>query len=629
MIDLENNAEQALRMVRESRLIAYDTETSGLDWKRNHPVGYVVTDRHDSVYVPVRHGGGGNLNDPTGQAGPLNSANQLGVKQHPFEAQLAKAFEDRRAANLRTVGHHLKFDMHFSANQGIILGRNCSCTQNNQTLINEYTRSYSLDSLGKEYGVTYKRGEEMYERLASLFGGAASKGQMEHFWRTSGVDPVGYDYAAGDGITTLEVYTKQIEELSQPDDLGYTREKILEVENELIYTLFRMERRGIPVDLGYIGDLVAYIEGKIAKSKALLPDEFNPRSPVQMKKLMEQHGHTNWPTTELGNPSFNAKWLESHEIGRAVVGLRQWTNLLNTFVIPLRDEHAFNGVVHASLHQNRADEHGTISGRLSCGSPNMQAVPKHNQELAAKLRAAFIAATGMKFCEADLSQCEPRLFAHYSKDERLVAGYNAIPPTDVHTIVADMLKVDRGTTGKRMNMDIFTGMQKPTFANHMGVERSVSDPMFDAWYELFPAVRDFQNQAKRNIISNGFVRTILGRRGNLESSRFAYVATSKIIQGGNADIIKYKLVEIDKELEKHEEAWLTMSIHDSILWMSGLDDRATELDEWIVSRMVDVQTPPFNLRVPFAADFDSGKNWAEASFGPKAEELSIYNERSE
>ena len=68
-IDLGDNAEKTLRMVREAKEISYDTEGTGLDWRFHKPVGYVVgassgnrtVSQGDVVYVPVRHGGGGNL----------------------------------------------------------------------------------------------------------------------------------------------------------------------------------------------------------------------------------------------------------------------------------------------------------------------------------------------------------------------------------------------------------------------------------------------------------------------------------------------------------------------------------------------------------------------------------------
>lgn len=621
-IDLHRNAETAIRMVREAKELGYDTETSGLDWRRNVPVGYVFTvidEAVTSLYVPVRHGGGGNLMDPTGQCQPLTVSEPESWHKHPFEIELAKAFEERRAKKLLTVGHNIQFDCHASATADIYLGRDIACTQNRQTLIDEYTKGFTLEELGKYWKVTAKKGQEMYEHLGRLFNCPPAKDLMGRYWETSGVDPVAYDYAAGDGITTLEVFAKQQGRVEKED-----LQVINELESQLIWTIFRMERRGIDLDMDYLKKLVRYLEEKVKEARLALPDGFNPRSPNQMKALMEEHGHTDWPMTEPsktapnGNPSFTAKWLEGHEIGRSVVALRQWSKLLSTDILPLIETHAFNGRVNPAIRQNASDDGGTISGRLAVGKPPMQAIPKHNKPLAAKMRRGFKAPEGYKLYEADYAQLEPRLYAHYSKDENLLAGYTANPPVDVHTMVANMLHVDRGTTGKRMNMGMFTGMQARTFSNHMEMPLSEATDLWRRWMETFPGVPKFQNQAKSVLASRGYVKTILGRRGRLENYKYAYKAASKVIQGGNADIIKLKMVEVDRRIEEEniDYAWLVMSIHDALMWVAEDSPRGEEFSRWVVERMQDGGAP-LNLRVPLVVEMDCGDHWAEASFGDK------------
>ena len=618
--DLQANADMALRMVAGAKELTYDTEGSGLDWRRNVNVGYVFTVDNDSIYVPVRHGGGGNLVDPTGACAPLTKA-EPGAgnwKLHPFEVLLGAAFKTRREKKLLTIGHNMQFDVHTSLTTGVDLGRCLTCTQNNQTLIDEHTRGFSLEKVAEYWGVQAKKSTEMYEHLGRTFNVTPKRDLMGRYWELSGTDHMAYDYAVGDGITTQEVWRKQRAVIDEQE-----LQTIWEVESELIYSLVRMERRGIPLDLKYIDKLVKFIGVKVEEARKLLPDNFNPRAPSQMKELMEKHGHTDWPLTEptkrfpQGSPSFTAKWLKTHEIGRAVVGLKEWTNLLNTFVVPLRDEHSHNGYINASIRQNASDEGGTITGRLACSSPNLQAVPKHNFELAARLRRAFNAEEGMLLYEADFSQAEPRMFAHYSKDENLVAGYSQTPARDVHTIVAEMFNVDRKTTGKRMNMGMFTGMQVKTFGEHMGWDSAKANEMWNRWYSLFPGIRNFQNSAKNVMASRGFVKTVLGRRARLDDRRFAYKATSRIIQGGNADIMKYKIVQIDTWLEREgiDYVWLVMTVHDSLMWMAEDSERGAAVSKKISEIMVDVQSEPFNMRVPFEVEVDCGKNWAEATFG--------------
>lgn len=609
-MNVHEKAEMALRMARDANLVVIDTETSGLDWKRNYVVGWVLTVANDSVYVPVRHGGGGNLYDPN--VGPIDDAlvdDAALLPTHQFEIELAKAFYENPTQ--KRVGHNMKFDALFAAQRGVMFGRNMACTQNMQCLVDEYTRSYKLEELAKVYGLTAKLAEPMYAHIASTLGVPNTRSVMGHYWRLSGSDQMAVDYAEGDGITTWELYHAQQRRLDQ-NGVG---DKIRKVEDELIWTLVRMERRGMGIDTEYLHELGQRIDERVSGAYAQLPDGFNVRSNAQVRDWMTNNGHTDWPTTEKGNPSFPESWLKKYEAGKKVIDIRKWSNLRNTFVTPLAEEHVFKGRVHPQINQNKADDYGTISGRLSCSRPNLQQVPKHNKEIAKEFRRVFVADNGYKFYEADWSQAEPRLFAHYSKEPRLVEGYSETPFRDVHTIVAEMLNVDRGTTGKRMNMGMFTGMQPKTFSEHMKMPVAEATKLWNQWNSLFPNIANFHVQARNVIMRRGYVKTILGRHGRLDSPQFAYKAVSKIIQGSQADMMKHTMVEIDKMLEKRgDRTHLMMQVHDSLVWQAP-DDEAGEKDCAEIMRMLTaVQEPPFNLGVPFVADLGSGNNWAEASF---------------
>lgn len=603
-------------MVSEAKEIAYDTETSGLDWRHNHPVGYVLTadgvSGHAgplSVYVPVRHGGGGNLLGGK----PLTSPTE-GFVLHDFEVSLAKAFEERRRKGYLTIGHHIKFDAHFSANAGIYLGRDLADTQNLQPLLDEYSRSFALAECAERHGVTPKKGEDMYTHIARTLQVPNDKNSMAHFWRLSGTDEMAQDYAAGDGVTTLELYHAQMEQIEK-EELSV----VAKLENDLIWTLFRMERAGMLVDEDRIETLRIEVERAVSKDIESLGSGFNVRSPVMMKQLMEERGHTDWPTTEKGNPSFTERWLKSHDTGRTIIDIRQKSNLLNSFVNPLTERHLYKGRVHATLNQLKSDAMGTISGRFSCNAPNLQQVPKRNKAQAIPFRRLFVADPGTIFWERDWSQCEPRLFAHYSGDKNLLDGYNSTPFRDAHSVVAELLKVERDPTAKRMNMGIFTGMQPKSFAGHMGWDLERATAAHEAWFREFSAIKSFQGRAKHVLKNRGYVRTLLGRKCRLEEPRFAYRGTSKIIQGSNADIAKHKLLQMDRMCEQEGDiVKILMTVHDSFNGTRQDTPEAKKFLDELVLVMEDVQSEPFNLRVPFVAEGEEGPDWAVASFGEKA-----------
>lgn len=609
---MNDKIEAALNMIRRAKVLAVDTETSGLDWKRNYAVGYVFTVGNDSVYLPVRHGSGGNIPCRYGHchmydAPEVEDASK--IHDHSLEVVLADEIAHRKG---KIVGHNLKFDAHFMAQRGIMLGRNLSCTMNNQTLIDEYTTSYSLASLARRYKLPAKKDIELYEYMAGVFNLPNTKNIMANFWRLPGTDTMATDYAEGDGVTTYFLYDAQQKELDEQGVSSLVRN----VEDQLIWTLVRIERRGMRIDMGYVQELKRRIEERVAAAYSELPQGFNVRSMLDVKNFMEASGHADYPTTEKGNPSFTEKWLKQTDAGKKIIAIRKWSNLMNSFVMPLVDSHVFNGRVHPQVNQNKADDFGTISGRLSCSSPNLQQVPKHNKELAKEFRKAFVSDDGYDFYEADYSQCEPRLFAHYSNEPALVEGYSKTPFRDVHTVVAEMFNADRNTVAKRMNMGMFTGMYPPTFAQHMGVSLEEATRLWNQWFAGFPKIKDFQDNARKVFLSRGYVKTLLGRHCRMDEKRFAYKATSKIIQGGNADIVKYKMVEVDKWLESEgDRTQLLMTIHDSFVWQAPQTPDGEADSNRLTEIMLDVRNEPFNLRVPFAVDCDKGKTWSEASFG--------------
>jgi len=587
-------ADRAIQIIAQESTIAFDVETNGLDWKTCVPIGYVISSKDESVYIPIRHTGGGNLNNPTGS------------RIHPFEKSLAEALE-ARGKHLTVVGHNLKFDLHFAANSGIRFFGPLVCTQNTESLLNEYAKSYSLDSVALAHGVTPKLAEPMYYHLATTFGVPQNKQIMSHYHKLSGADEMAVDYAEGDGITTLELYEKQLAKIEEEDlDAVYT------VENYLLPVLFDMERKGINVDTTLAKRLREELLEEVAESYDALPDGFNVRSPIQMKEYVSQF-RTDWPTTPKGNPSFTESWLSTFEEGRRIVRVRKNTNLVNSFITPLLERHVFNGRVHPSFVQNKRDDGGTLSGRLACSSPNIQQVPKHDKILAPRFRKIFVADEGFLLSEQDYSQCEPRLFAHYSKDENLLEGYSQDPPVDVHSIVAEMFQLPRDTTAKRMNMGMFTGMYPKTFAEHMKTSVSEATRLRDEWQALFPGIAKFQGLAKAVIQQRGYVKTLLGRRGRLEHPRFAYRAVSKIIQGSNADILKYKMMEVHGLL-KNTDGDLLATVHDSFLVQIPDSKEGQELALEVKRVCEAVQCAPFDLRVPFKIDMKTGRNWADASF---------------
>src|SRR5690606_2363046 len=88
------------------------------------------------------------------------------------------------------------------------------------------------------------------------------------------------------------------------------------------------------------------------------------------------------------------------------------------------------------------------------------------------------------------------------------------------------------------------------------------------WYALFPLGKQFRNKCTKVAEQRGFVRTILGRRRRFPNPDFAYKALNAVIQGGSADILKYKIVELDSYIQSLPKGTMRMllNIHDALVY---------------------------------------------------------------
>lgn len=590
-----------------TKTIVYDSETSGLDWRRNHVIGHVFTFGglpDDSYYFPVRHAGGGNLED-----GPAPQVAVEGTRPplHVFEERTQKVLALR--PDLRAVFHHAAFDLHFTDGVGLAFGGPLEDTMVNAALIDENAGSYSLDACCRRAEVQAKKGETLHQHLASLFGGPPDRNQMGNLWRTRGDDPIVVDYAAGDGTSTWQLWEKQ-QTILDAEDLR----RVWAVECRCIRTFHRMERQGVRVDEEALHRLEKDIGSRIDAARSSLPDGFNQRSPAQVRAFMETQGVTDWPLTPQGAPSFPEEWLLRSEAGRKVIAVRKLRTLLDSFITPLKETHLWNGKVHTHYNQLKSDEYGTVSGRPSSSEPNLQQVPKRDKILAPLFRSVFIPDPGMVWYENDYMQQEYFVFANYTRAKKIIDGYMQEPPIDIHQTVADMLGVERDPTAKRINLGQLYGMGYKKLALKLGVSETVAKGYSLQYQQMVPEAKQFSKAAETRAKETGYVFDILGRRRRFPDSRFAHKAANGIIQGSSASITKLKMCEIDEYFaQERNAANLMLQIFDSMSWQAEAGSPQTEHARHIMTSFG--ENDVIRLALPLRIDTGEGPNWSVATWG--------------
>lgn len=625
-------AERVLRILRSSDEFTYDTETSGLDWRKNHIVGYVFTFRDEgSYYVPVRHAGGGNL---PGCPVPMTSEGWKG-DLHWFEIELAKIANEKFR---HVIGHNLIFDLRFSHRTGVVFYGSKEDTMINAPLLDENQFGYSLAKCAQREGVQEKKGEVLYEYLAQQFGGEPKQDQMSNFWRTDASVPVVWEYAAGDGVTTEGLRDAQAPQIVKEDEMGRSLKLVHNVECRLINTLYRMTSGGVRIDEEALHRADKHFERLAKDAGKGFPENFNSKSPTALKSYFQELGllNDNWPrnpptTAEIRKASaegrvpvgalkFDSETLKLTPVGNDIIAYRQLSNARSLYTGPMVEHHLWNGSVHCQFAQMAQDDYGTVSGRLSCYDPNLQAVTKRNKKIGPVYRSAFIADEGCTWEDNDYGQQEYVVFTDYTGDPTLMAGYAAEPPVDIHTSVALMLGVERDPTAKRMNLGMLYGMGVAKLAMSLGVSIEQAQIWMNLYHEKFPYAKPFLKKAEMKAQKRGFVFTQLGRRRRFPDRRFAHKAGNAIIQGTSADITKLKMCEIDEFFASEgDHCRLLLQIHDSLSWSAPKDERGRAQTKEAQRIMCDFYSEQavIKLRAKLRIDSASGDNWAEATWDKK------------
>lgn len=610
--------QELLQRLKVAKEVCYDAETSGLDWRVNHICGHVLAfgpSPNDSFYVPVRHRLSGNISY---LPGPSEATNWDGVL-HPWEVELFKLL-DRQG--LTVFGHNLAFDLKFLWAAGVRrFDSRFEDTIINAPLLDEHQARFGLEFCCNQAGVAAKKSAQIVAHLRKLFPETTDKNAMGSFWCLSGDDLNAVEYATGDGTSTWQLRDWQNIQL-KAQELNIVHD----VESRLIPVLARMTCIGIKIDEERLTYVRKHVRTEINRLMEGFPEGFNVRSPNDVQKWCQDHGETGWPLTPKGKPSFPELWLKTHPAGQKITKVRKFETLDSSFLGPMQEHHLWKGRVHAEFNQLRGDEYGTVTGRLSSSNPNLQQASKHDYEMGKLHRSIFVPDEGKIWASVDYSQIEPRLLAWYAQCKVLLDGYNSDPPVDAHTAVSAAMnkrwptmteterKQYRDAIGKRINQTLITGGGKNVIIKKYGVPQDEMDEAWNAYFRAMPEIRTLQKQSAKVFQERGYVKSLLGRRARLIDDR-AYTSVNRLLQCGNADVLKAKLVEVDEYLKSEGRPIdILNNVHDSLDFQIDEDHRKV-YDECL--RIMTDFSPGqlIELDIPMTVDAGEGRNWAEATWG--------------
>ncbi len=401
-----------------------------------------------------------------------------------------------------------------------------------------------------------------------------------------------------------------------------------DMEMPLLPVLAQMEREGLGVDTGVLAaqsaELGAEIDGMVEKIHAEAGEEFNIDSPQQLSHVL--FDVLGLPTyglkrTKRGFYSTNAKVLgdlaAGHEIVAQVLEYRERSKIKSTYLDALPALVRGDGRIHTTLNQTV-----TATGRLSSSDPNLQNIPTRS-ELGHRVRQAFTVPEGHVFLACDYSQIELRLLAHLSGDEHLIAAFcegadfHAATGARVFGVPVEEVTPQLRSRAKAVNFGIVYGQQAFGLASSLKIPRAEAQEMIDRYFEAYPGVRAFLDDAVRRAHELGYAVTLYGRKRHIKE--FAQrnrqlvafgerTAMNHPMQGTAADIIKIAMVRVARRLrEEGLASKLVLQIHDE------LDLEVPEAEVDAVSALVrETMEGVVELKVPLVAEVSWGKNWAEA-----------------
>ena len=416
------------------------------------------------------------------------------------------------------------------------------------------------------------------------------------------------------------------------DDLldGEMREKeqeklYKELELPLVHVLYSMEKEGFKVNRAYLdelnSELTAETERLSAEITELAGEAFNINSTQQLARILfEKLGLRHGKKTKTGY-STNVEVLESlkneHPIIGAILQYRELVKLKSTYLdgmLPLIDK---NGRIHTVFKQAV-----TATGRLSSTEPNLQNIPIR-KESGKRIRKMFVPADGNTLVCGDYSQIELRLMAHMSGDEAMIEAFNE--GADFHRATAARLfgvpfeevTQDMRRSAKAVNFGIIYGISDFGLSEDLGISVPQARKYMQNYFATYPKVRQFMDDCVAFAKSNGYVRTLYGRKRfipELQSSVYATrafgerVAMNMPLQGTASDIIKAAMIKIEEELEKGGyKAKLIMQVHDELIIDCPFDEK-----ERVSGLLKNCMQNVTELSVPLIADVGSGDNWLEA-----------------
>jgi len=611
-----------------------DVETNGFNPYDMHQIcgiGLANIDTTDVYYFPFRH-----------------QSEEPNLSQEHLK-QLVNFINDTCKT---LIGYNVKFDAKFLHNEGInieamdLVDVLVMVRMTEPTTINRLSLT---DTLIRSYG------EE-----AGAYDLETKKILKKNKWfRDFSLAPPSVlgPYCIDDVKWTRKVYEDRLRKLELSKQLD-----LFTFQTKLTKTLYMMERRGVIIDNSYAKQAYDKILVRIDILKNRIYDlvghEFNISSTKQLGETFNAMGIHSPLRTAKGAEAWNEEALV--RLNSPLAGLvrqyRALEKIRSTYIEPYLEL----PVLHTSFNN-----WGTVTGRLSSSSPNLQNIPRDtvyiedrqlsesdkadvrdrvaaivsskggnaNTELTddvldtwsflggdkfnvndgrqIAIRNLFIPRDDYKMIAYDYSQMEVRVFMSYVNNEEM----NELMKQDDVDFHGEAAKIAFNITeddtqfkffrqlAKSITFGVIYGIGKDKLALQLNTTPDEAAQYKNTYLQNMKGSRKFFNAVIKKIKTDGRVRNKYGRVYRVPSE-FGYKGVNYLIQGTSADIMSERMVAVAEYL-KDKKSNLLLQVHDEIICEVHKD----EVDEVApeIRRLMKENT----LNIPLEVDMEvCDPSWA-------------------
>jgi DNA polymerase I len=412
-------------------------------------------------------------------------------------------------------------------------------------------------------------------------------------------------YAARDAEVTLQLHEALATKVN-----AVGMERVTGIESRCLPAMAWMSAAGAPFDLAAwmaladeaaadVARLRAELDGA-APANGMFAGNWNWDSPVEVKKAFAAAGVAMEKTDDDTLAGVN------HPMADLLRDYRSATKRAGTYGTDWTEYVRDDGRVRADFRQI-----GCASGRMSCASPNLQNLPRDP-----RYRRCFAAPPGRLLLKADYSQIELRVAAKVAGERRMLDAYRR--GEDLHTLTArqftgrqEVTKQER-QLAKPVNFGLIYGLSSATLRTKAKAEYGLdltaaqADGYRQAFFRAWPGIAAWHARIRRE--GGTETRTLTGRRRLVDADRWYGGRANDVVQGTAGDGLKQALALLWERRDECPGAFPVLVVHDEIV-VEADEAQADRAAAWLREAMLDGMSPLIDP-VPVDIEVKVARTWA-------------------